>query len=276
MKSLFLIALSIGLILASPFSSFAASSLRLSMLPHYSLDEIEKRVRPLAKYLSYTTGIQIEPIIVTDFKEYEQRLARDIDIGFENPLVYVRSPHQAVAVISKKPDGSKFRGLIITRTDSPIVAVNELVGKHIAIVSNTSAGGYLSQRISLLQEGIDTNKDMILEVALNNKQENVIFSTYNGDVDAGFIRESALHAADAFVPRSQIKVIKKTAYLPEWVISVRRDLPEKTKDAIRNALINLKRNDPILQALQIEAFEKVEDKNFNAIRRAVGVSVSSE
>jgi phosphonate transport system substrate-binding protein len=266
-----------GLLLCCSFTAMAANPLRLSMLPLYSTDEINRQLTPLAALLSEATGTQVEPILVNDFKEYGQRLKRDIDISYQNPIVYVQSAdkHEAVAVISQDPDGSKFRGIIITRADSPIISSEDLKGKRVAIVGLTSTGGFLSQRLTLLQEGIDPSRDMIIEEALNNKQENVILSVYNGDVDAGFIRESALHQADRYVPSSQIKVIKKTAYLPEWVISVNRDLPPKTKDAIRKTLIELKGNDPLLKTMKIKGFEATEDRAYDSVRQAMGIAIPS-
>jgi phosphonate transport system substrate-binding protein len=264
----------LGLTLCSTLNALAATSLRLSMLPLYSPGEINTQITPLAAYLSKATGMQVESLLVADFKEYEQRLlSRDIHIGYENPVVYTRvaSTHEAIAVIIKAPDGSKFRGIIIARSDSPIISSEELKGKRVSIVGLTSTGGYLSQRLTLLQEGIDTKRDLTIQEALGNKQENVILSVYNGDVDAGFIRESALHQVDNYVPPSQIKVIKKTAFLPEWVISVSRELPPKTKIAIRDALFQLKKDDPVLKAMKIDGFEAAEDRDFDQVRNALKI-----
>lgn len=273
MKRKITLALLLGLALGQPLSAPAANPLRLSMLPLYSAEEISKQITPLAALLTKATGIQVEPVVMNNFKEYEQRLGRDIDIGYENPNLYVRAAntHEVVAMISKAPDGPKFRGIIITRADSPLVSTEDLKGKRVAIVGFTSTGGYLSQRLTLLQEGIDTSRDMVIEEALDNKQENVILSVYNGDVDAGFIRESALRQVDAYVPPRQIKVIKKTAFLPEWAISVNRKLPAETKAAIRKALTGLKAGDSVLKTMKIDAFVPAEDRDYDPMRQAMGM-----
>jgi phosphonate transport system substrate-binding protein len=277
MKYRIICILLLSLSLGQPLLARAANTLRLSMLPLYSAEEISKQITPLAALISKATGMQVEPVVVTDFKEYEQRMGRDIDIGYENPTVYVRvsNTQEAIAMIYKEPDGEKYRGIIIARADSPIVNSEDLKGKRVAIVSSTSTGGYLSQRLTLLHEGIDTVRDMKIEEALDNKQENVVLAVYNGDVDAGFIRESALHQVDAFVPPRQIKVIKKTAYLPEWAISVNRNLPAKTKAAIVNALAELAAGDPVLKTLKINAFVPAKDQDYDPVRQAMGVPVSN-
>ncbi len=264
-----------GFLCAYSLAGYANRPLRLSMLPLYSSGEIDKRIRPLADYLGSAIGSPVEPVIASDFKTYQQRLSRDIDIGFENPVVYVRSSHEALAVVFKERYGSRFRGLIITRADSSIVSMNELKGKRVSIVSRTSAGGYLSQSLSLAKVGIDAGRDLVLEDALDNKQENVILSTYNGDVDAGFVRESALHAADKYVPSSQLRIIQRTAYMPEWVLSVRSDLPEKTKLLIRKALLDLHDGSPVLKALNIMAFKEASDQDYDVIRKALGLPIPS-
>jgi phosphonate transport system substrate-binding protein len=272
-----LLSLLAGLALSPlPLNAAAApggAPLRLSMLPLYSAEEISKQITPLAALLSKALGVPVEPMVVKDFKEYEQRLGRDIDIGYENPNVYVRAAnyHEAVAMVSKAPDGPKFRGIVITRADSAVVGAEDLRGKRVSIVGLTSTGGYLSQRLTLMQEGIDPARDMIIEEALDNKQENVILSVYNGDVEAGFIRESALRQVDAYVPPSQIKVIKKTAFLPEWAVSVNRNLPPEAKAAIRDALTGLKSGDPVLKTLKIDAFVAAEDRDYDPMRQAVGI-----
>lgn len=276
MKRGIIFALLAGLLLLHPLSAFAAKTLRVSMLPLYSADEVSKKLTLLSALLTKATGIQVEPVVVNNFKEYEQRLGRDIDIGYENANVYVRASgvHDVVAMASKAPDGPKSRGIIIARTDnSRVISPEDLKGKRVSIVGFTSATGYLSQRLTLLQEGIDTSRDLVIEEALDNKHENVIFSVYNGDVDAGFIREHALNQAKAYVPPSQIKVIKKTAFLPEWAISVNKKLPQETKAAIAKALIGLKAEDPVLKALKIDAIVFAQDRDFDPMRQATGLPV---
>ncbi len=261
-------------IMAAAQFSFAAGY-KLSMLPRYSTEEINSRITPLAAYLSEKTGLKITPVLTSTFDQYSKQLSGGgIDIGFENPYIYVLASqaHDAVAMAVKGKDGDKFRGIIITRADSPLATVADLKRKRIAIVGYTSAGGYLSQKLTLLESGINVQADCVIEEAPENKQENVIFSVYTGDVDAGFIRESALNKVDEFVPPDAIRVMAHTAWLPNWALSLSRKLPSEDRAKIIQAIRELKPNTPVLKALKIQDLRPAKDSEYDSVRKAAGLA----
>ena len=252
-----------------------AAGYKLSMLPRYSTEEINKRISPLAEYLSKETGLDISPTLTSTFDQYTKQLSGgSIDIGFENPYIYVLASdsHEAVAMAVKGQDGDKFRGIIIVRQGSPIKSIDDLLDKKIAIVGYNSAGGYLSQKLTLLENDIDVTQDCTIEEAPDNKQENVVFSVYTGDVDAGFIRESALHKADEFMPQGSITVLARTAWLPNWALSISRKMPREDRDKIVKAILSLGTGSPPLDALKIKKFRKADDSEYDSIRKAAGLS----
>ena len=273
----FILIFSCGLLLAITEQAIAAGY-QLSMLPRYSTEEIYERITPLVDYLKNKTGLDISPTMTSTFDQYTKALiGGKIAIGFENPYIYVlaSSAHEAVATAVKGKNGDKFRGIVITAAGSPLRSLTDLKGKKIAIVGYTSAGGYLSQKLSLLNEGIDITKECQLEEAPENKQENVIFSVFTGDVDAGFIRESALHKADQFVPPGSIRVLAHTAWLPNWALSVKRGIPAADKKKIIKALREVPDNSPVLRALRIKKFRSAQDSDYDVIRTAAGLPLPS-
>ncbi len=267
---LFVIVLSV-----SATASLALSaSYKISMLPRYSIEEISSRIVPLAEYLSNKTGLEIVPIFTSTFDQYtKQLISGGIDIGFQNPYIYVLTSERqdVIAMALKGTDKDKFRGIVITGANSPLRSLKDIKGKSISIVSYTSAGGFLSQKLTLLENGIDVEKDCVLLEAPENKQENVIFSVFAGDVDAGFIRESALNKAGAYVPKSALKVIEGTAWLPNWAVSVSANMPEEDKNKITRALMALEPGGSVLTALKINSFRKAEDTEYDVVRRAAGI-----
>lgn len=251
-----------------------AAGYQLSMLPRYSTEEIYSRITPLAEYLHKTTGLEITPTLTTTFEQYEKQLANGtIDIGYENPYIYVLSSktHEAIAMAVKGKDGDKFRGIIITASNSPVRTLADLKGKKISIVSYSSAGGYLSQKLTLLEENIDVTRDCTVEEAPENKQENVVFAVFTGDADVGFIRESALHKVDQFVPPGTIRVLESTAWLPNWALSVSRDMPIGDKEKIMKAIEKLAPGSPVLKALKVTALRPAQDSDYDVVRKAAGL-----
>jgi phosphonate transport system substrate-binding protein len=247
----------------------SAVEYQFSMLPRYFPEQLTKMITPLAEHLANQTGEKIEAVLTDDFSDYEKQVnSGKIAIGYQNPLVYVNvaKNHEVLATAIKGKNGDKFRGIIITRPDSGIKSLEDLKGKLVMIVGETSAGGYLSQKQSLSDAGISI-KDMTIDVAADNRQENVIISVSVGDVDAGFIRESAFHAADKYIMPNSIKTIAETAWLPNWAFSINRNMDPSLKEKISRTILNLQENDPVLKALGLRGFRKADDREYDVMRK---------
>ena len=247
-----------------------AEDMQLSMLPRYFPEKLTAMITPLASYLSRESGAVYKPVLTDNFADYEAEILKgNIIIGYENPLVYVNvsDVHEVIATAVKGAGGDKFRGIIITRPDSGISKVSALKGKKVMIVSKTSAGGFLSQKLTLKENGLDVDRDCLLSVAADNRQENVIISVSIGDVDAGFIRESALHKADEFIMPGSVKSVVDTAWLPNWALSVSRDMPQELKDALQDALLKLDGDSRVLKAMNLKSFIAASDSDYDILRR---------
>ena len=256
----------------------AEEQYKFSMLPRYFPKRIMGMINPLAEYLSKEKGLTVKAVLTKDFAEYENRLKNgEIEIGYENPLVYVKvsKAHEVLVMAVKGDGGDKFRGIIITRPDSGIESIKDLRHKKIMIVGETSAGGYLSQKMTLSNNGVDVEKDCEIGVAADNKQENVIISVSIGDVDAGFIRESAFHAGDKYIQPGSIKTLAHCAWLPNWAFSVKRSIPETKKRAIKNALLGLKKGSPVLKAIGLNGFCPTDDSRYDIMRKLLGIAATS-
>lgn len=258
--------------------AIAAADLTISITPRFSADVLLKRLTPLRDLLSDVLGEPIEIVLPKDFPDFERRVKNgDIDIALNNPTIYpmTSEAHEAVAMLDQKKGGDRLRGLIVTRADGDIVSVEDLVGKKVVIVGRRSTGGYLSQKVSLAQAGISTARDMKLEDARDNKQENALLSVYYGDADAAFIREDALHIADAFIPPSQLRVIRRTAWMPNWAVSVKRTLPDDVKEKIKATVTGLKPGAPELEAMKAKGFVDASDADWDVVREALGLPIPS-
>ncbi len=254
-----------------------AETYQLSILPRYSSEEILKRISPLASHLSGST--KVEPYLTSNFDQYLKGLqSGTIEIGYQNPYIYTLASkeHQVIAMAVKGGSGDKFRGIIIVRADSQIGSLDELMGKRVSFVGPTSAGGFLSQKLTLMKVGIDAEKDLELIEAAENKQENVIFSVYSGDADAGFIRESALGRVQKFVPPSAITVIRRTAWLPNWALSVKGTLPQQFKTLMKQKLSKLQKGHPVLKTLKIDSLRPADDSEYDPVRQAAGLHMPEQ
>ncbi len=249
-----------------------AEDYKFSMLPRYFPEKLTAMTSPLVDYLSQETGKKFVLTLTESFANYEaQVLKGSFAVAYENPLVYVNvaSAHEVLATAIKGNGGDKFRGIIISRPDSGLKSIADLKGRKIMIVSTSSAGGFLSQKLSFQQMGLDVDRDCQLVEATANRQENVIIAVSIGDVDAGFIRESALHMADDFISPGSVKTIAETAWLPNWALSVNKDMPQEQKKIVRAALLKLKTDDPVMKAMGLDGFKTATDSDYDVIRNLI-------
>ncbi len=249
-----------------------AEEYSLSMQPLFSSAKMTAMLSPLATKLSEETGNDIKVLLTEHSAQYTAELVQgDIVIGYESPMAYINvsNRHEVIAAGVKGENNDGLRGLIISRPEAGIAEVEDLKGKKIMIVSKNSAGGFLSQKLWLKEKGIEVEWDCHLSEAADKQEENVIISVSIGDVDAGFISESALHTADQYITPGSIVTVTKTAPLPYWALSVSRNMPQGQKDDLKETLMRLKADDPALKALGITGFKEAADADYDVIRSVI-------
>jgi phosphonate transport system substrate-binding protein len=243
-----------------------------AVLPRFFPVVILERFGPLADYIGTQTDSDIEIIMPENFADHiAQARKGQVLLTYQNPVVYAKISNEVtpLAIASKGKDKTRFRGIIIVRTDSGINSVTDLRGKSVSVVSMTSAGGYISQRHFLSQLGINVENDMIPSEAEDNKQENVIFDVFSKKSDAGFIRESALHRVDKVIDPSKIKVLAETSWLPNWVFAAHKSVSPQMAEKVQAALIGLSADDPVLKAAQLDGFVMPDKKALDDLQKMV-------
>jgi ABC-type phosphate/phosphonate transport system substrate-binding protein len=198
-----------------------------------------------------------------------------VDFSYQNPYVFalVNKKYPIMPLVTTKGEDcisdegicgeDRYRGVIITRHDSTIKDVIELKNKNVLVVSPKSAGGYLSQRLFLLEKGIDTMRDMKIIDA--KRQENVILGVYRGEADAGFVRESALVVSKEEVDMKKIKILIGTNYLPNWPLASCRDYNPALVQKVKHLLIELD-DKKILRAAKVKGFKEADMRDFETLK----------
>jgi phosphate/phosphite/phosphonate ABC transporter binding protein len=258
------------------YIEYGEKTIKVAVLPLYSAITLYDRYEPLMKYLSKKTGMEFKLIIPKDFEDFVDIVKnRKVDFSYQNPYVFALINREIditplVTTIGEDQDieikdrEDRFRGIIITRHDSPIKNINDLKGKKVLITSFKSAGGYLSQKIFLQKLGIDVEKDMKLIDA--KKQENVILGVYRGEADAGFVRESALVVWKDVVDIKKIKVLARTSLLPNWPFAAVKSSGSSLAKDVKNLLIELK-DSAVLNAAKIKGFKETNKSEFEELKQ---------
>ncbi|MEW6739150.1 MAG: phosphate/phosphite/phosphonate ABC transporter substrate-binding protein [Nitrospirota bacterium] len=263
------------------YIEYGHKTIKVAILPLYSAITLYDRYEPLMKYLSQKTGYEFKLVIPRDFEDFMQVVkSGKVDFSYQNPYIFALIDREVdikplvttigedspsyLSVGGSKEDGDRFRGVIITRQDSAIRDIRDLRNKRVLITSPKSAGGYLSQRLFLMQLGIDTERDMKIMDA--KRQENVILGVYRGEADAGFVREAALVVWKDAVDMKKIRILARTKPLPNWPFALCRNVHPPLVSEVRRLLVELD-DKAILKAAKIKGFKTANEAEFEALKQ---------
>ncbi|MCX8030851.1 MAG: phosphate/phosphite/phosphonate ABC transporter substrate-binding protein [Thermodesulfovibrionales bacterium] len=259
------------------YTEYGPKTIKVAILPLYSPLTIYKRYDPLMRYLSEKTGYEFKLVIPKNFEEFIQLIMDGkVDFSYQNPYVFSiiskKYPIKPLAITVGEDctteegicGDEKFRGLIITRNDGKINTLEDLKGKKIMIVSPTSAGGYLSQKLYLEKKGFNLRNDFKLIDA--KRQEKVIIGVYRGEADAGFIREAALSVWADEVDLSKIKILAYGEYLPNWPFALVNNSNKELVERVKKLVTKID-NPEILKSAKVKAFKEATDSDVALLKR---------
>jgi len=259
--------------------TIASAEIKFAILPRLSPTELYTMFKPLQEYLTQETGEQVSLVITKDFAEFIRSVEEGrVDLAFANPLIYVQLRKRAdikPLVMSSEPlAGAKFRGIIIARKDSAITGIEDLKGKKLSFVDDSSLAGYLAQMLLLHNAGMDIHKDFIM-LPFAKKHDKVAYSVLIKRADAGGIREDDFEKLKYPVDNKQLKVVAYTDYFPNWPVFSAPSLKTETANKIQAALLKLTSKSPfdkkILESAKLEGFIAVKDRDYDGLRKAARI-----
>lgn len=240
--------------------SEAAQPVRIGILSYRSLPTTAEQWGPTAEWLEAQVpghDFEIVPLFFPDL-EAAVRTGR-LQFVLTNPehFIMLRLRHglEATATLMTLAGShpvSKFGGVIYTRADRrDIRGLADLKGKRIAAVDPRSLGGYLTQRWTLHQAGIDITRDAAMFYT-GMPHDNTVHEVLAGSVDAGFARTGILEAMarEGKLRLEDIRVLNpqadsayplllSTELYPEWPFAALPNVPEPLVKAVTLALMNL-------------------------------------
>ena len=123
------------------------------------------------------------------------------------------------------------------------------------VVSFKSAGGFIAQKLFLQESGIDVFKE--LKLIDGKRQEEVILNVYRKNVDAGFVRESALDVLKEEIDLGKIHILARTPYIANWPFAATRSTDKKLIAMVQKSLLELKDDDVLLMGKLIHKAKEI-------------------
>ena len=248
------------------------------LTPSQNTQKVMTGAKPIAQYIEEKTGIVIEPKIPTDYSaQIEAMCSGEAQMGALNTFGYVLAHKKGcadVALASVRYGSTSYSGQIITRPDTGIRSLKDLVGKTFCRPDPESTSGWVMPKLMMLGAGIDPDKDL-KRIVDTGGHDATVLAVYNGDCDAGATFEDARVLVAKKYPdvKEKVVVIATSPPIPNDNVSFRPDFPKDMREKIVNALLSLNDTDEGKKMLHglfdWEGLKKVDDHFYDGFREAL-------
>lgn len=263
--------------------SSSATVYRIGFMNCNTEPETLARFRPLAAYLTETTGLTFEAVPVNT-EDFEERFNKgEFAFTHSNSLLYViLKEHSGVKLLASEKRGqfgARSAGTIIARKGSGINTLADLKGKRMVFGPVMAPTGFVAPYDLLLSAGIDPEKDLSYYAIPSGtyKHEKVLYGLLYGKYDAAaapaldlevMTREGKI-AADDFV------VLAQSAIIPYCTFGAGKEVDPRVVEKVRKALAELTpastsevdgERVKVLKAAWIDGFEELLDSDFDPLR----------
>lgn len=238
-------------------SVFSGEVIQFGLCPKYDLQTMNRLYQPFIDYLNQNTGYRFKIKLTTFHQETVGRAAMgETPIAFCGPVPYLKAKEKfnvrPILRALTKDGNSYYRGIIVTREDSPIRHLSDLRGKSMAFAQEWSTAGHILPRYHLLQSGIKL-KDL-KRYALLRSHDYVIDAVLSGEFDAGAVKDIVAHK----YMKKGLRVVYITDPIPTWSVIARSDAKEEMVRSIKKVLLQLDPKNPEIRKMVASWDEEIQ------------------
>ncbi len=254
---------------ASPSAQATGDVLVIGSISRSIKEEIET-FQPLADYLGprlEAVGIRSAKIaVVTTASEMARRLANgEIDIYIDSPIIAAQISRKSGAkpfLRRWKKGVAEYQTLFVTRQDSDIKSLDDLLGRVVAFDDPHSSSGYLLPKAMLMERGYrlvqvtDPGASVppdAIGYVFSMDDVNTMFWVDRGKVDAGVTSPGFLKKyGDRY--RNRLRVLASSMKMPRHVVVHRGDLDPAVVRELERVLTGMEHDEAGRKTLK--AFQK--------------------
>jgi len=232
-----------ALLFCSPVTN-AEKSYTFAVAPQYEQRKLFAIWQPVVDELSRRTGYKLKLVATLTVPDFESELANGrFDFAYINPYLVVKKD-QRQGYIPLVRDRQPLRGILVVRKDSPIKTPAELDGAKLAVPALDALGACLLLRAEIEQ----TFKARLIPVDVKS-HSSVYLQVATGQLPAGGGIEKTLQVQDKTV-QDMLRVLYTTHDMPSHPVAAHPRLPEKVRQTVQRALLELATTDEGKKLLQ--------------------------
>ena len=257
-------------------SSFSLPLVRIGVLAYRPKLQTLAQWRPLAESLKAKLPNYDFVLEALTYSEMSEAIATNkLDFVLTNSSNYIYLKHHfqlssPLATLAIEENGIKtayFGGVIFTRSDNDAIqTLQDIKDKKIAIVTQSSLGGYQMQAYEMFKNHINFPQDATL-LFTSIPHDNVVKNVLSRTADVGFIRTGVLEemAKENLISLQDLKIIQapntpkfpvslSTSLYPEWPFSALPHVNENLARKVVAILYRLEEDRTATKTMQIFGF----------------------
>lgn len=226
---------------------------------------------PLIDHLNRTVPGQAFRLVASrDYANFDRRLlAGQFDFALPNPYQAIRAAAAGYRIFGKMAGDENFRGLILTRRDSPVRRFADLRGRRIAFPAPTAVAATMLPQYFLHRNGLPLADYRPLYVG---SMESAMESLATGGCDAAAVWPDPWEKLLRLDPdRAALLTVRwQTPALVNNALVAHPGLDPALVDLVLASLVSLDRSAAgraLLASLEVNGFERADDSTYDPVRR---------
>lgn len=244
----------------------AKDAYTMGVHPYKPPQELYKKFKPIADYLSKKLGKPVNFMVGLDYKDTVAKIGKgDFDFAYLGPTLYVEAHDtygvQPLAMVANNGKPS-FHGVIVTKKGSGITSLAQLKGKSFAFGERGSTLNHVVPLAMLMDAGVKLTD--LKEYKFLGSHDNVAMNIIRGTFTAAGLQPDAFETYKA----QGLEGIATSPELPEHVFVAAKKLDPKTVQTLQNSLL-LPEAQPLYKEIKgsISNVQKFADADFNVLRK---------
>ncbi|MEM6830333.1 MAG: phosphate/phosphite/phosphonate ABC transporter substrate-binding protein [Bacteroidota bacterium] len=257
----------------------------IGFVPSEEAERMVKNMEPVTGFLESELAIPVKIFQGSDYTAIiEGMRGEKVDIGVFGPFSYVLASNKAgaeplVVPCSKSGVPAHYQSLIITHVGTGLTTMNELMDTSgaysLSFSDPASTSGHLVPRGHLRRLDI-VPEDHFTDILFSGSHTATILSLANQKVDVAGCSYNVFKKMieREMLDTSQVRILWKSAPMPVDLVTVRKGLPEKVKQQLREIYVRVADEEPASAGYFYEewndstlVFQPAHDSLYSEIRR---------
>ncbi|MGF1447526.1 MAG: phosphate/phosphite/phosphonate ABC transporter substrate-binding protein [Pikeienuella sp.] len=255
--------------------------IRVALLPDQDPLTVIWANKPLAAYLEERLGRPVDLVVPDDYAAIIDAMATgEVELAYFGPASYTiahervkEGPFQIEPFAARMRDGgTTYQSVVVANAESGFSEIEALEGSGVEVAYGdpASTSSHLAPRFMLLQAGIAADEDY--DPVHLGSHDAVAEAVQIGDPSVGALSKVIFErlVRERKIDPAKVVVIGATGPLPQYPWTMRSDLAEDLKTAIRDAFFELRPGSPwadaVLRPFGAEGFAPMRDGDYDIIR----------